>query len=220
MSRTAALLVLACLALAGEDLLPHAPAGLAELHGTLHGQRFWARLTAPKAEFGGNRVLELVYTPPTPAALAGAHLPDTPFLLLDERLRLVAWNGRDSLTKVLADAKGYRITREEEIPTADGTDKTPSGRDGAIAGPRGWDERIAPLLVTLCWRAKSRGEVPTYDLFAVAPARSATTWDDGQVLISGRPHRAVPDTTGRLARLEDAAGTPVLTVAAWIAPLP
>lgn len=220
MTRLFALLLLAALALGGDDQLPNAPAGTVELHGTLHGARFWARLSPPKTEFAGNRVLELVYTPPEPASLGGAHLSDCPFLLLDERLRLVAWNGRDSLSKAVAGNAGYRITREEETRTADGTDTTPIGRDGAVNGPRGWDERIAPLLLALAWRSSSRGEVPTYDLFVAAPIRAATSWDDTRVMISGRNCRAVPDTSGRLARLDDAAGSPILTVAAWITPLP
>lgn len=220
MIRTIVLLLLAALVATADDLLPRAPAGEAELHGALHGERFWARLTGPKPEYGGNRVLQLVYTPPPPQVLGGARLPECPFLLLDDRLRLVAWNGRDTLARVLGDATGYSITREEEAPTADGKDVTPIARELRAVGPRGWDERLAPLFLALGWRAGGHGVVPTYDLFAVTPIAAATSWDDRLVTISGRPHHAVPDTAGRLARLEDAAGKPVLTVTAWTSPIP
>lgn len=211
---------LCCLAWlgAGESLLPTAPAGVVELHGTCDGARFWMRLNPPDAAYGNQRMLELVYTPPVPEKLAGTHLPDAPFLLLDDRLRMVAWNGRDTMSRVLADARGYQVTRELEQRTEDGKDLTPSSDERQVAGARGWDERLVPFMLALAWKAGSRGEVPVYDLFGVAPVPSAVSWRDQQVLIAGRTFRAIADANGRLLRLDDAAGTPALTVTAWIAP--
>lgn len=209
---------LLAVAMAGDDLLPKAPAGTVELHGTWDGARFWMRLNPPDAAYGNQRMLELVYTPPAPERLAGTHLPDAPFLLLDERLRLVAWNGRDTMSRVLAGAHGYAVTRELERATDDKKDVTPSSDERKVSGARGWDERLAPVLLALAWTAGSRGEVPIYDLFGAAPVPSAASWRDQQVMIAGRSFRAVADASGRLARLDDAAGNPALTVTAWITP--
>lgn len=215
--------LLTCLCLlaatwAGDDLLPHAPAGTIEVHGTWAGQRFWARLNPPDAAYGNQRMLELVYTPPEPAALGGTHLPDAPLLLLDDRLRLVAWNGRDTMSRALAGARGYQVTRELERATEDNKDVTPSSDERQVAGARGWDERLSPLLIAIAWKAGSRGEVPVYDLFGPAAVPSAASWRDAQVLIAGRSYRAHAGADGRLARLDDAAGNPALTVSAWITP--
>lgn len=206
------------MAAAGDDLLPKAPAGRVELHGVHDGARFWMRLNPPDAAYGNQRMLELVYTPPTPERLAGTHLPDAPFLLLDDRLRLVAWNGRDTMSRVLAGARGYQVTRELEQATEDKKDVAPSSDERVVVGARGWDERLAPLLLALVWSAGSRGEVPIYDLFGAAPGPSAASWRDQQVLIAGRSYHAVADANGRLTRLDDAAGSAALTVTAWITP--
>lgn len=211
----ACLLAAACMA---EDLLPHAPQGTVEVHGVWAGERFWMRLNPPDPAYGNQRMLELVYAPPAPAALAGAHLPDTPFLLLDDRLRLVAWNGRDTMSRALADVRGYAVTREIEGRTIDGKDITPDADERRVNGARGWDERLAPLMLVLAWRSGTRGEVPAYDLFGAAPVPTAVSWRDQQVLIAGRSFRAQADAAGRLARIEDAAGKPDLTVTAWTTP--
>lgn len=218
----ACLACLACL-VAGD---PPPAAGRTELHGVHAGQRFWLRLNPPNAEYGGNRMLELVYTPPTPAQSDGVHLPDVPFLLLDDQLRLVALNGRDNLCRILHRGRGYVVTREKERPIDDGPDAKPGAAEDVapttderqVAGPRGWDERLAPFVLALAWRSGSRGQMPTYDLFGAAPVASATTWEDTKVVISGRPCTAVADAQGRLARLDDAAGKPLLSITAWIAP--
>jgi hypothetical protein len=216
------LVLLVAMALPAADLLPTAPSGVVELHGTFHGERFWARLNLPEARFNNHRMLELLYTPPKPEAVAGAHLVDCPFLLLDERLRLMAWNGRDSTQQVLPTKGGYRVVRELERPIAVGKDSAPDTAPDSderdIAMPRGWDERLVPVMLALAWRAGSQGEVPIADLFGPPAAASSVAWQDGAVTVSGRPYRATADATGRLARLDDAAGTAVLTVTAWIKP--
>ncbi|HAT11534.1 MAG TPA: hypothetical protein DCS97_13280 [Planctomycetes bacterium] len=217
MTRFCILLCCALLAVAGEDLLPHSPAGPLSLHGTLAGERFWAKLGGPDPAYGGNRVLEVVYTPPKPETLGGAHLIDCPFLLLDDRLRLVAWNGRDTLARVVANATGYAVTREILRATEDAKDQVPAPVERQVAGARGWDERLAPLLLALTWQPGSRGEVPCHDLFATISTPSAVSWRDRQVVIAGRPYSATADAAGRLLRLDDAAGQPAISVTAWIA---
>lgn len=211
-------LLLLALAAAAADLLPTAPQGVVEVHGTFNGERFWTRLNPPEARFGNHRMLELLYTPPKPTALAGAHLVDCPFLLLDDRLRLMAWNGRDTTQQVVPTKTGYRVTRELERPIDAGKDTAPDSDERDIAMARGWDERLAPVLLLLAWRAGTTGEVPVADLFGPTAAASTASWRDGEVLIGGRPFRATADANGRLARLDDAAGTAVLTVTAWTKP--
>jgi hypothetical protein len=212
-----ALALIADGALAGEDLLPRAPTGVVEIQGTFEGARFWMRLKQPNADYGGHRMLELVYTPPSPSALGGAHLPDCPFLLLDERLRLVAYHGRNSLSRVTADAAGYAITREIEGVTIDGGGgPAPMGETRRADGPRGWDERLAPLLLVLADRqpaqAQPRGEVPTYDLFGPSPTQTLASWSGDAARIAGRPYTLVRQH-GRIARIDDASGRTLLTVA-------
>ncbi len=227
-TRSLAPCILACvlmvtvteLTMAGEDQLPKAPTVQREFHGVLGSDRFWARLTTPKEEFAKQRVLQLVYAPPKPDQIGGAHLIDCPYLLVDDRLRLVAWNGRDSLSRVIANARGYVISREEEQKTADGKELTPSSRDISIQGPRGWDERLAPILLALAWRANSTGSVPCYDLFAPVPIQSAVAWENTHVTIAGRKYEAQADSLGRLARLLDSTAAPVLTITAWTEPPP
>jgi hypothetical protein len=200
------------------DLLPMAPTAVVEMHGTYHGERFWAKLRLPEANFANNRMLELVYTPPAPAAVAGAHLIDCPFLLLDDRLRLVAWNGRDTLQRAVATATGYRVTRELERAVDLGKDVAPDSDERNIPMALGWDERLAPILLAFAWHAGANGAIPIADFFGVSTTASTASWTDATVVIAGRPHRALPDAAGRLARLDDAAGNAVLTIAAWITP--
>jgi hypothetical protein len=217
MIRLPLLLCCAVLVMAGEDLLPRSPAAPVTLHGLLAGERFWAKLGAPDPAYGGNRILEVVYTPPRPEVLAGAHLIDCPFILLDDRLRLIAWNGRDTLGKAVATANGYAVTREVLRPTEDAKDEVPVAEERQVVGARGWDERLAPLLLAFAWQPGSRGEIPCHDLFAAVSTPSAVSWRDRQVVISGRSYSATADATGRLLRLDDAAGRPAISVTAWIA---
>ncbi len=211
------IVLLASVVMAGEPL-PTAPAGTVEFHGTLQGERFWLRLNPPEARFANQRMAELLYTPPTPEVLAGAHVSDCPFLLLDGNLRLVAWNGRDTLAAVVAEARGYKVTRQLDGPTLEGNQITAVPDERNVAGARGWDERLAPLLLAIAWRSGTSGNVPVYDFFGAQPAASALTWQDTTITIAGRTLTAVPDASGRLAHLDDAAGAHVLTIAAWTTP--
>jgi hypothetical protein len=210
-------LLLASAATAGEAL-PSAPEGAVEFHGTFAGERFWLRLNPPEARFGNQRMAELLYTPPAAAALAGAQLSDCPFLLLDGQLRLVAWNGRDTLAAVVADARGYRITRQIDGLTLEGAQVTAVPEERVVAGAKGWDERLAPLLLAIAWRAGGAGELPVYDFFGASQTVSAISWQDSLVTLAGRKLTAVPDASGRLAQLTDATGNPLVTIAAWTSP--
>lgn len=194
--------------------LPAAPEGSQVRHGSLLGQPFWARLLPADAQFAGNRKLELVYTPPASESIGGAFLSDCPFLLLDQHLRLVAWNGRDTLSQIVEVAKprpGYKVTREFHI--ADGKDAKVEGRSTLLPVARGWDERIAPVLLAFAWRAGGAAQVPCYDLFAPAPTGALLRWEGAAATIAGRTYAIEAGAAGRLLRLRDAAGALVLEVA-------
>ncbi len=193
--------------------LPNVDAPQQELHGTFAGQRFWARLTPADKQFGNNRVMQLVYTPPIAAELGGAHLSDCPFLLVDPHMRVVAWNGRDSGSKAVPAApSGYAITRETTI--GDGVDKRIDLVARTLAGERGWDLRIAPVLLAIGWRPTGTASVRVVDLFGPRSAESMTlTWNDTAVTIAGIMYTVVADEAGRLKSLNAADGSAVLTVA-------
>lgn len=205
------LLLIAATLSAGEPLVD---ASQQELHGTFAGQPFWARLTLPEKQFGNNRVLQLVYTPPSDADLGGAHLSDCPFLLLDPQLRVVAWNGRDSGTQAVPAApSGYGITREVSI--VDGDDKRIDLQQRTIAGERGWDLRAAPILLAIGWRSSSSFTTRAIDLFGPRHGEALTiSWQDAAVTIAGTGYTIVPDEQGRLKSLTAADGTVLLSVTA------
>ena len=211
-----AVLLLAAIALTthadSADLPPALPPAVQELHGTLDGQRFWAKLKAPDPQFGGNRVLELVYTPPVPDQLAGAHLSDTPFVLVDDHLRIVAWNGRDTGSTVTPNAPiGYRIGRD--IEKGEGVDRHIENERRTIAGERGWDLRLAPVLLALIWTANSTAQVRIVDLFGPRHAEALTvSWTAAAVTIAGQTWNIVPAADGRVQTVTNADGKPILTV--------
>jgi hypothetical protein len=191
---------------------PTVDAAQQELHGTFAGQQFWARLALPDKQFGNNRVLQLVYTPPSETELAGAHVSDCPFLLLDPTLRLVAWNGRDTGSKAVPAApNGYRITRE--VTVVDGQDKRIDLDTRAITGERGWELRSAPILLALAWHSGTSSTVRLVDLFGPRHAEALLlTWNDTSVVIAGTAFTAVADDSGHLKNLNAADGSTVLTV--------
>lgn len=206
---TLALLLLATTLSAGESLVDTSQH---ELHGNFAGQPFWARLTLPEKQFGNNRVMQLVYTPPSDADLGGAHLSDCPFLLLDTHLRIVAWNGRDTGTQAVPGApNGYSITREVSI--VEGDDKRIDLEQRTITGERGWDLRAAPVLLALGWRSGSTFTTRAIDLFGPRHGEALTiTWQDTAVTIAGTTYTAIPDEQGRLKSLTNADGTVLLSV--------
>lgn len=216
MSVIARLLIACALAtaLAAADA-PHLPPGAIELHGTLGGQPFWARVLPPDKQFAGNRVMQLVYQPPTPESLGGAHLSDTPFVLLDDQARVVAWNGRDTLSQAVPAAPtGYRVTRE--LAAGEGEEAHIASDERKIAGERGWDLQLAPLLLALTWRADGAGAVGVVDLFGKRSGEHlAASWTGAKAEIAGAAVTVAADAQGRVQSVSDAAGAPLLQITAW-----
>ncbi len=194
---------------ASEPALIHA--GVIEFHGTLKGQPFWAKLLPPDRQFGGNRVLQLVYTPPTAAETGDASLVDHPFILLDAQARVVAWNGRESLTQALPDGggKAYRVQRELDLGS---TEVVRS--DARVVSPgRAWELSVAPLLLALTWKAAGQGDVPVVDLFGPRHADLMTaTWSGTAASLAGMDWVVSPDAHGFVAGLTAADGRPILIV--------
>ena len=191
---------------------PAAPAGLAELHGTFNGQPFWARLSAPSAEFGGRRRLEVVYTPPAPEVVSGSLLHDSPLLLVDDRLALVAWDNRDGATGITTTAApaGYKVVRE--VHSAD--EKIELFARTLVGAPA-WDLRLAPVLLALAWRADGgMRAMRVIDFWGPGAAEPQLLTIDGTtVSVGGERWTVEADGEGRLARLLAGDGTAVLTVA-------
>ncbi len=200
--------------------LPVLPDGTWECHGTvrLRGQeqaeRFWLRLLPPDKEFAGNRVLQIVYTPSPASALGGTHLADVPFVLLDGNARVMAWNDRAGMSQVTPGKAGTAtyVASRDRTPT-DHTEIVTDER--IIPGERGWDRTLAPVLLALVWRADQKLLLPCVDLFADEPT-ATIAWDGPAVTLAGQQLRVEPDTGGRLKRLVDAQGTPVVTITDWL----
>jgi hypothetical protein len=196
-----------------DELLPKLDPAQQEIHGRLFGNRFWARLLTSDKQFGGNRKLELVYTPPAPAAIAGTVLSDCPFLLLDDHARIVAWNGREGLSNVLraSDPDGYKVSREVHESTD--VDAPSTAKNRTIGGARAFDLHLAPLLVALAWRPEGTAKVPVVDLFGARAAENLEAgWSSAGVEIAGERYTVEPDPQGRLLRLRDAKGVEVVTI--------
>jgi len=203
---------------AAEDSGIVLPAGTWECHGTakLRGQtapeRFWLRLLPTDPAYGHNRIVEVVYTPPVAAVLGGTHLSDTPFWLLDPRTRLMAWNDRGTSSQMQPAAGAYQVTRERT--PSDHTDIVLDEKK--ISANRGWDRTATPLLLALAWRADTTMTVPCIDLFGDEP-ETTVSWHGSQVMFAGDAWKIIPDEHGRLAKLQDAQGADVVTVAEWLA---
>ena len=194
------------------------PAGTWECHGTakLRGQttasRFWFRLLPPDATYGQNRIVQVVYTPPSPATLGGTHLSDTPYWLLDTRTRLIAWNDRGTSSMMQPAAGAYQVTRERT--PSDDTNIVLDEKKFTVS--RGWDRTAAPLLVALSWRVNSEITLPCIDLFGNEPD-TTISWQGPQVHMGSNRWSVVADQHGRLAKLMDASGAEVVSVTAWLA---
>jgi hypothetical protein len=215
-----ALGALASAAVAG-DAAPPAPAlmggGVIELHGTVGGQPFWARLLTRDKQFGNRRVLQLVWEPPSPDRLGGCHLSDCPFVLLDDAARVIAWNNREGLSQAAPAApSGYQVTRELTQGEGDAARITSDAR--TIRGDVGWDLQLAPLLLALTWKAGGEGSVRIVDLFGTrAQDHLAAVWHGERAELAGEPLAVSADQHGHLHRLTDAAGAVRLEIAEWTA---
>lgn len=212
--RLAILLVLAAAAPA-VDPLPVLPAEGQELHGRLHAEGgaaaapFWLRLGLPEARFAGGRMLELVWEPPPAAALAGTVLADCPFVLLDAQARVLAWNGRHTLSQAEPEAQGYRVLRG--VVEGAGIDAREVAHERRLPGPRAWDRRLAPLLLALAWRADGAATVPVTDLFGDLPPIELS-WRGADVRCGAETWRAEAGPHGRLQRLCAADGRLLLAL--------
>jgi hypothetical protein len=207
--RSVALVLLAGLLL-GADLDP-APVAC---HGLLDGERFWMRLGAADRSLGGNRLWQVVWTPPAPTVVDGAHLGDVPFILLDPQGLTVAHNARSTLGRVLPTATGaYRIVRE--IQVGGGDDARPAEETRHDRGPRAWDLRLAPLHLALAWRADGSGEARVVDFFGPRLGEDLRIrWDGTRVDLAGTLLTARAGADGRLAAL-DGPGT-ALVIQGWL----
>ncbi len=193
--------------------LPSVDAAPIELHGVLQGQPFWAHLLAADAKFGGNRVLQLVYTPPAAEQLDGAHLSDTPFVLVDAHLRVVAWNGRDTGSQAvpMVQPAGYKVSRE--LLVGDGDARRPETVSRATPSELAWDLRIAPVLLAIAWHAGGNAAVPVVDLFGGRwQEHLAASWTNTAVTVAGQTWTVTASADGQLASLAAADGSTVLTI--------
>lgn len=198
---------------ASGDELPVCDPAVCELHGTLLGKPFWAKLLAPDGKFGGNRVLQLVYTPPAPEQVDGAHLSDCPFVLLDAHLRVVAWNGRDSASAAEPILKplGYRISRD--LLVGDGDNKHSEAVPRVLAGEVGWDLNLTPVLLALGWKEGTTCQVRAVDLFGPRWHEQMTVgWIQRSVAVAGATWTVIPDEQGRLRSVAASGGEVVLDV--------
>ena len=192
--------------------LPTIAAEQIELHGTLAGEPYWARLLV--VDKTGTRVMQLVYTPPKSEELAGTVLRDCPFLRVDANLRLLAWDGREGLSQIqrVDQPPGYLI--EREVATADAEDQALHSKRRTIGAPLAWDLRLAPILVAMSWKAKTSAAVRLIDFYGPRIAeRLVLSWKDAEVVIAGQRFTAVDDGNGGLKRLMDPEGKVVLDVA-------
>jgi len=193
--------------------------GTIEMHGTWKGERFWARLLPGEERFGGKRILQLLYGQPSREALAGTVLVDHPFVLVDDHLRIWAWNER----RLGLSSAEYRGGGEEPAYRivlgylhGEGEDAVERTRSKKIPADPAWDRRLAPLLATLA--APSDGAaVPSVDLFhqeddVVGAIRLA-----GDELVIGEDRFAIErDDEGRVVRILDGED-PILEVREWLA---
>lgn len=186
----------------GGEALPIAPTAAQELHGLLHGQPFWVRLLPPDKQFGGNRILQLVYTPQPSTVLDGAQLSDCPNLLVDDHLCIVAWNGRDTGSAVVpkAEPAGYQVTRDVLIGT--GAEQRVENKTRTIPGIRAWDLRLAPVLLALSWHPTTTATVRVIDLFGPRYREPLDLrWDDQRLTVAGDTWTIEPTADGQVARI-------------------
>lgn len=187
-----------------------------EFHGQLDGEPVWARWLMPDPAYGGGRLLQLVYTPPLPATIDGTHLIDCPFLLLDAEARVIAWNGRGTLSfiKPLEKGHGYTISRETETGTGDTVGI--ASDEQILHSPRVWDMRLLPVHLALIWTATGSGRAQAIDLFAAHPSPAIDIrWSPGQLMVGTAAWSIIADKQGYLAQVIDESGRQRLLVSGW-----
>jgi hypothetical protein len=199
----------------GRPPLPTIAPDVIEIHGTLHGQPFWAKLLAPDAQFDNHRMLQLVYTPPDPKEIDGTVMVDCPFILLDQHGRVVAWNGRDGLSNIVRGKEGtYEVSRELHEKPEGGSDGDAalSSTTRTIHSSLAWDLRLAPVVAALAWKSDA-AEARVLDFFGPrAKEKMTVAWNGAEVTLAGEKLRVEMDGQGRLTGLLTADETKVLTV--------
>lgn len=194
-----------------------------ECHGTFHGERFWARLGPRNPEFGGGRILKLVYTQPGRETLGGSLLDPHPWLLLNDELKLMGWNerSRQSAAQFRADLTPpvYAIQIESERLVGDET--FPVFDDRKIDAPASWSYRLAPIKLLFAWQPGSEGAVRLVDVFGPRHAEELyLSWKDTVVDWAGTALVIEADAEGRIAALRTADGEAVVTLSEWSPVLP
>jgi hypothetical protein len=184
-----------------------------ELHGSLAGNPFWARLLAPDAHYGGHRILQVVYTPPARDQVDGARLSDCPFVLLDDAYHVIGWNGRDTASTAYALVKPscYKVSRDLEV--GEDTSKHSEGIARTVPSELAWDLRLAPVLLAIAWHAGSSGSEPLVDLFGPRwQEHLRISWKGDHVDIAGVSWQIGADAVGLLHSISDSEGNPILVV--------
>jgi hypothetical protein len=208
------LVVLAAVAASAEENLPSLiDERVLEINGAWDGQPFWARLLPADTRFGGKRMLQLLYSPPSEQELGGARLVDCPFVLLDAHARVVAWNGRDGLSQATPAPGGYRVVRE--VTRGEGEAAHGIGEERMLRSGLGWDVHLAPVLLALTWKSGGSVRVPVIDLFGQrAEERLSAAWNGERAELAGEACTIEGDARGFLLRLKDAHGKIRLEISA------
>lgn len=178
-----------------------------ELHGIYNGKRFWLRLKPASEQFGGMRVLELLYTPLGRKDLDGAVMVDHPTLLVDKQLHIRAWKeGRGEQQTGLGgiiyrtdlDKPGYQIQRE-----VDDEDGNPAIDRRNKTGEPAWDSELAPMLLAMCKLDKDTTvSAPVIDFFGANFKQDLMLRCSGETLTIGEETWTVKrDEQGRLQQL-------------------
>ncbi|TVR41098.1 MAG: hypothetical protein EA402_13260 [Planctomycetota bacterium] len=195
-----------------------------ELHGELYGQPFWARILKADQQFGGHRVMKLVYIPPKPEDIGGTHLVDHPYILLDRQARIIAWNERgQGLSAVEYRQRGYAVLHERS-ELHDGHLAPVQKRFNLSHPEPTWDAHLAPILLALTWRPDlPRTRIPAAAFFSEADSipLHRVRIDGANIILPGNLSlRAEADTQGRLARLVDENDQVIFSVSTWLSDSP
>lgn len=185
-----------------------------ECHGLFQGQRFWMRLLPHDKQFGG-RVLQLVYTQPTPEALGGTVLVDYPFILLDSRGAILAWNERqDGVSGIVYKDKSYSVTLGRFEGVKENALLKQVDRKAPVNAPL-WDTSIAPLILALCWKDGERS-VSALNFFQQEPPKpTKISWNTTTMTIGTDTWTIAADGQGKLKTLTKADKTLTLQIDGW-----
>ena len=185
-----------------------------ECHGVFQGQRFWMRLMPLDKQFGG-RVLQLVYTQPTPESLGGTVLVAHPFILLDARGAVLAWNERqDGVSGIVYKDKTYNVTLGRFEGTKENAVLKQADRKAPVSAPL-WDSSLAPLILALCWKDGERS-VSALNFFQQEPPKpQKIAWNTTTFTIGTDIWTISADGQGRLKTLTKADKTLTLQIDGW-----